>query len=74
MTTVTVAKKEYDNLLDKALRYEYLKQAMSGDIFSTPPIKSAKVAISALKKTKLYSSAFIASLAKGLDRSSYFKK
>jgi len=74
MITITVPKKEYDNLLDKAMRYEYLKQAMSYDIFSAPPIKSAKVAISALKKTKLYKPAFITSLTKGMSRSSYFKK
>lgn len=74
MNTITVSKKEYENLVERALRYDYLKQTMTSDIFSAPPIKSVKVAISAFKKTKLYTPAFIASLQKGLSRSSYFKK
>jgi len=74
MNTITVPKREYDNLVERALRYDYLKQAMAGDIFSAPPIKNAKVAISAFKKTKLYKPAFITSLQKGLNRSFYFKK
>jgi len=74
MVTITVPKKEYENLVERALRYDYLKQTIEGDIFSAPPIKSAKVVISAFKKTKLYKPTFIASLEKGLNRSSYFKK
>lgn len=74
MNTITVPKREYENLVERALRYDYLKQAMTNDIFSAPPIKSAKVVISAFKKTKLHKPAFIVSLEKGLVRSSYFRK
>ena len=73
MTTVTILKKEYQQLLDKALRYEYLRQLMEGDIFAPPPTRSSKKVIGAFKKTELYNQKFLKSLEKGLERSSYFK-
>ena len=42
MNTITVTKKEYESLLDKALRYEYIKREMASDAFSVPPLKNKK--------------------------------
>ncbi|PIP92044.1 hypothetical protein COW77_02130 [Candidatus Wolfebacteria bacterium CG18_big_fil_WC_8_21_14_2_50_39_7] len=74
MATITISKKEYQKLLDKALRYEYLRQLMEGDIFSPPPTKNIGEIISAFRATKRYNQQFINALEKGLRRSSYFKK
>lgn len=74
MSTITIPKKQYQQLLDKALHYEYLRQLMSEDIFSLPPTKNVKEILSAFKETKTYSREFLQSLGKGLRRSSYLKK
>jgi hypothetical protein len=73
MQTVTISKKEYEELIEKKLRYEYLHQIVEGDIFSSPPTKDIKEIINAFKKTGLYNQKFIDSLKKGLERSLYFK-
>jgi len=74
MTTITIPKKEYQKILDKALRYEYLRQLMEKDIFSPPPTKNIGEIINAFKSTKKYNQQFINALEKGLERSSYFRK
>ncbi|MEW5907774.1 MAG: hypothetical protein AB1643_01135 [Patescibacteria group bacterium] len=74
MSTITISKKEYRDLMEKKLRYEYLQQLMQKDIFSPPPTKNVKEVISAFQKTKCYNKNFIKSLEKGLSRSNYFKK
>lgn len=73
MQTVTITKKEYDELIEKKLRYEYLHQIIENDIFSQPPTRDIKKVINAFKKTGIYSQEFIDSLEKGLKRSSYFR-
>ncbi|MDP2166873.1 MAG: hypothetical protein Q8J64_00900 [Thermodesulfovibrionales bacterium] len=73
MQTVTISQKEYNELLDKKLRYEYLHQIIEGDIFSPPQSKDIEEVISSFKATGLYNQRFIDSLKKGLKRSSYFK-
>ena len=73
MSTVVIAKKEYRQLLEKALRYEYLRQVMEGDLFSPPPTRSAREIQVAFKSAKKYNQKFLKSLGKGLKRSSYFK-
>ena len=73
MQTVTISKKQYEELIEKKLRYEYLHQIIESDIFSPPPTKDIKEIISAFKKTGLYNQKFIDSLKKGIKRSSYFK-
>jgi len=73
MTTITVPKKEYQQLLDRALRYEYLRQLMEGDIFSPPPSQDSREVIKSFKNTELYNQEFLKSLKKGLTRSSLFK-
>ena len=76
MNTVTISKKEYQKLLEKALRYEYLQKIIKekGDLFAPPPTRDIKEIMKSFKKTNFYSSQFLKSLEKGLGRSSYFKK
>ena len=73
MASITISKKEYQQLLDRALRYEYLRQILEEDIFASPPTRSAKVIVKKFRDTKIYSQRFLRSLARGLKRSSYFK-
>ena len=73
MVTITIPKIEYQQLIGKAFRYDYLKQVMTEDIFASPPICDAKKALKEFKETNLYSQKFLNSLKKGLKRSSYFK-
>lgn len=74
--TIIISKKEYQKLLEKALRYEYLRQILKEkeDIFAPPPTRKIKEIIKSFREAKLYSSQFLKSLEKGLKRSSYFKK
>jgi len=73
MQTVTISKKEYEELIEKKLRYEYLHHIIEEDIFSPPPTKDIKEVIKAFHKTGRYNQKFVDSLEKGLKRSSYFK-
>lgn len=73
MSTVAISKTEYKELLDKKLRYEFLRQILEEDIFSAPPTRSAKAVISDFKAINKYKKSFLDSLEKGLKRSSYFK-
>lgn len=72
MSTVTIPKKEYKELLEKKLRYEYLRQVIEGNIFAPPTIRNAKKVISALRSSGLYNRKFLASVKKGLERSQFF--
>ncbi|MBZ1348579.1 MAG: hypothetical protein KYQ20_02375 [Candidatus Nealsonbacteria bacterium] len=74
MTTITIPKKEYQRLLDRALRYEYLRQILEGDIFASPPTRNIKSIIKEFRATKQYNPKFLESLARGLEHSSYFKQ
>lgn len=73
MQTVTISKKEYEDLIEKKLRYDYLHHIIEEDIFSPPPTKDIKTIVKAFQNTGLYNEKFISSLEKGLKRSSYFK-
>lgn len=73
MATISIPKKEYHQLVEKALRYEYIRQLLKEDIFASPPTRNVKKIIEAFGKTRLYNNAFLKSLEKGLRRSSYFK-
>ena len=42
MNTVTIPQKEYKELVDMRLRYEYLRQIMTDDVFSPPPARNIK--------------------------------
>lgn len=72
MAKVSISKKEYEKLLGKALRLDYLHQIIEEDLFSSPPTRSIKEIIKAFKETELYSQDFLKSLEKGLRCSSYF--
>ena len=74
--TITISEKEYQKLLEKALRYEYLFQILKekDDIFAPSPTREVKEVVRSFKATGLYSSQFLKGLEKGLRRSSYFKK
>ena len=74
MVTVTISKKEYQKLMDKAFRYEYLRQILEEDIFAPPPSKNIKKIMEEFKKSGLYNQRFLESLKKGLKRSSYFER
>lgn len=73
MATITISKTEYRELLDKKLRYEYLRQILEADIFSPPPTRSIKAIISNFKSLNKYNKSFLGGLERGLKRSSYFK-
>lgn len=70
---MTIPKKEYQRLSERAFRYEYLRQILEEDIFASPPNKNAKEVIGEFKKSGLYNQKFIKSLEGGLSRSSYFR-
>ena len=72
MTTVTVAKKEYEKLLETRLRYEHLKAVMQEDLFSPPPTTSRKSVLADFRSTKRCNRKFLNNLKRGLERSSYF--
>jgi len=73
MNTIAISKTEYKELLDKKLRYEYLRQILEEDIFSPPVVRSVKTIISNFKSISKYNFPFLKSLEKGLKRSSYFR-
>lgn len=74
MINITVPKKEYQKLVEKALRYEYVRQIMEGDLFASPPTKNIGEIIGEFRKTRRYDQKFLESLEKGLKHSSYFKE
>ena len=74
MGTITISKKEYRELTEKKLRYEYLRRLIEEDVFSPPPTKSKKAVIVAFSKTNRYNEKFLKSLEKGLHHSSHFTK
>ena len=73
MSNVTITKKEYKELLNKKLRYEYLRYMLENNVFSPPPTKSRKAILADLKSTKIYDAKFLGSVARGLKRSTYFR-
>jgi len=73
MGTITISKKEYQELTEHKLRYEYIRRALEENLFSPPPTKNRKEIVSSLAATGLYNKKFLASVRKGLKRSRYFK-
>ena len=73
MTTITIPKKEYQTLTEKALRYDYLKKILKEDIFSSPSVRNTKMVMREFGGTGRYNKKFLESLEKGLKRSTYFK-
>lgn len=73
MKTVTIPKKTYKELVEKKLRYEYLRQIMAEDVFAPPSVRRAGEVVRAFRATKRYNPKFLESLGRGLKRSSYFR-
>jgi len=73
MDTITLTKKQYDQLVKKALHYDYLRELMKEDIFVSPPVKKSEAVVEAFAETGAYNQKFLKSLKKGLKRSSYFE-
>ena len=73
MSTVTISKKEYKELMEKKLRYECLREVMEEDFFSPPPSRSSQEVLAAFRTSGVYNGKFLKSLKNGLGRSSYFK-
>ena len=73
VTTITITKKEYHELTEKALRYEYIYEGIKENIFAPPPTKNVEKIIKEFGKTGQYTQKFLKSLEKGLKRSSYFR-
>ena len=74
METVTISKKEYQELLEAKARIQILKKTMTEDLFSPPPTRDATTIVSEMRKTGKYSDTFIESLHRGMERSAYFKR
>ena len=74
MSTITIQKTEYEELISRSVRYERLRSIIEDDIFLSPSSNSAGEVISAFESTKKYNKKFLDSLENGLKRSSYFKK
>ncbi len=74
MGNVTISNKEYLKLSEKAMRYEYIHQLLTEDLFVSPPEKSVKNIMKTFGASKKHSPHFLKSLEAGLRRSSYFKK
>lgn len=72
MDTITLPKKEYDELIKKALRYDYLRGLMAEDVFAPPPEKNTKKVLKEFAATGKYNQNFLKSLEKGLKRSNHF--
>jgi len=75
MDTITIPAKQYQNLLEKAFRYDYLAGIVQKKeaLFAAPPVKKVNKVVEAFETTGLYSPAFLKSLKNGLKRSSYFQ-
>lgn len=74
MVTVTISKRKYEELLEKAMRYEYVQHLLKDDIFSPPPTRNKKKTLQEFEKSGKYNKKFLDSLEKGMSRSSYFKE
>lgn len=74
MSTVTIQKAEYQALKECAEAYGRIISAAEVDFFASPPTRSKKEVLKALRGTRRYSKAFLTSVGRGLSRSSYFKK
>lgn len=70
--SITLTKREYDDLLDAKLRFEFLRHTLTDDVFSPPPTRDAEEVVRAFKATGKYSQPFLESLERSLARSSHF--
>lgn len=73
MSTVTITKTQYKSLKERADAYERIVSAARRELFTPPPVRSVRVAISAFRKTGKYNEAFLKSLERGLRESTFFE-
>ena len=73
MATITIPKKEYQELVDKKFRYEMLREIMKEDIFAPPPTRNRENILALFRATRRYNKKFLEGLKKGLRRSPYFR-
>ena len=73
MASVTISKAEYTDLKARATAYERMILAAQGAFSLVPPERSKKKIVAAFKKTGKYNKEFLASLERGLGRSTQFK-
>lgn len=73
MANITISQTEYHQLINKALRYEYLTNIVMEDVFAPPTTQNTKAIVDAFASTKQYSQSFLKSFEKALKRSKYFK-
>lgn len=73
MSTVTITKTQYKSLKERADAYERIVSATRRELFTPPPVRNFRTVISAFRKTKKYSEAFLKSLEEGLRESTFFE-
>lgn len=73
---VTIAKEKYQELLEKAHRFEIIQKLAfdAEDFFQEPVTRNMSAIIRAMGKTGRYSKSFLKSLEGGLKKSPYFSK
>ncbi|MDO8581637.1 MAG: hypothetical protein Q7S16_02065 [bacterium] len=74
MRTIEIPVREYTLLKKKAHAFETILYfvRMRPEFFEIPPVRSRKKIMSAFRETGKYSSDFLRSLQKGLQRSTFF--
>ena len=70
--TISVPKKEYEDLKNMAERFQFLQKFFTQDFFVPPPTKQVPEVMKELRKTGKYNQAFLKSLERGLKDSKYF--
>ena len=71
-TMIRIPKTEYRALTKIAKNYDLLRRVFTLNFFEKPAVRSRKQIMKELKATGSYNAAFLKSLQKGLDESSYF--
>ena len=74
MSTITLPRTKYLELKKRAAAYDLIVRVMEQELFSPPPVRSARRIISELRRTGRYRPDFLASVSKGLARSSFFSR
>ncbi len=72
MDTISISKFDYDVLRAESSAYRKIIKSISVSFSNTPPTRSKSKVLEQFKKTKTYNKEFLASIKKGLARSSYF--
>lgn len=71
-TMIRIPRTEYHQLTKIAKNYDLLRRVFSLNFFEKPAVRSRNQIMKELKATGSYNNAFLKSLQKGLDESTYF--